>query len=354
MTEKEILRALSYVEDPDLKKDIVTLGMVQNIVIESPKKVRFTVVLTTPACPLKEAIRNACIQAIHHFLGKDIAVDVEMTAQVTDNKKNKQNLEGIKNVILVGSGKGGVGKSTVAVNLAAALAILGAKVGILDADIYGPSIPILLDLQGKQPYVETVNGQNKMLPLEQYGMKVMSIGFLVAPEQALAWRGPMASKALNQLIFDTIWGELDYLVVDLPPGTGDIHISIAQMLPVTGAVIVTTPQQVAAADSLKAISMFLNPHVNVKVLGIIENMAYFIPNDCPEKKYYIFGKGGAEKLSKFAKVDLLGQIPIQEEIAIQSDNGKPIVFDSGHLISQAFLEIAQVIAQKIAILNFNF
>ncbi|GIV43370.1 MAG: iron-sulfur cluster carrier protein [Bacteroidia bacterium] len=353
MTEKDILNALSYVEDPDLKKDLVSLGMIKNIIIHSDKKIAFTVVLTTPACPLKESIKNACIQAIHHFLGKDIAVEVTMSAQVTENKNQKDSLKGIKNVILVGSGKGGVGKSTVAVNLATALAQLGAKVGILDADIYGPSVPILLDLQGKQPYVEPVNGQNKMIPLEQYGMKVMSIGFLVPPEQALAWRGPMASKALHQLVFDTLWGELDYLVVDLPPGTGDIHITMAQMLPVTGAIIVTTPQQVAVADSLKAITMFQNPHVNVKVLGIIENMAYFIPDDAPEKKYFIFGKGGAEKLAKFAKVNLLGQIPIQEQISINSDEGKPIALNVDNFIGKTFHEIAQTIAQQIAILNFK-
>ncbi len=352
MTEKDVLHALSHVDDPDIKKDIVTLGMVKNIVIHSPKKISFTVVLTTPACPLKDAIKNACIQAIHHFLGKDIEVLVEMTAQVTENKNQKEALKGIKNVILVGSGKGGVGKSTVAVNLATALALQGAKVGILDADIYGPSVPILLDLQGMQPKVEQINGQNKMLPLEQYGMKVMSIGFLVPPEQALAWRGPMASKALNQLVFDTLWGELDYLVVDLPPGTGDIHISIAQMLPVSGAVIVTTPQKVAVADSLKAVTMFQNPHLNVKVLGIIENMAYFIPDDMPEKKYFIFGKGGADKLAKFAKVDLLGQIPIQEEVSVNSDFGKPISLNADNNIAKVFLEISQKIAQKIAVLNF--
>lgn len=352
MTEKDILFALSHVDDPDLKKDLVTLGMVKNIVIHSTKKVSFTVVLTTPACPLKEAIKNACIQAIHHFLGKDMEVEVQMSAQVTENRNQKESLRGIKNVILVGSGKGGVGKSTVAVNLAVALAQLGAQVGILDADIYGPSVPILLDLQGKQPSVQSINGQNKMVPLEQYGLKVMSIGFLVQPEQALAWRGPMASKALQQLIFDTLWGDLDYLVVDLPPGTGDIHISIAQILPVTGAVIVTTPQQVAVADSLKAITMFQNPQVNVKVLGIIENMAYFIPDEYPEKKYYIFGKGGAEKLSKFAKVDLLGQIPMQENVAIHSDEGKPVALNVDNLLGQTFSQMAQKIAQKIAILNY--
>lgn len=352
MTEKDILHALSHVDDPDLKKDLVSLGMVKNIVIHSAKKVSFTVVLTTPACPLKEAIKNACIQAIHHFLGKDIEVEVQMSAQVTENRNQKESLRGIKNVILVGSGKGGVGKSTVAVNLAVALAQLGAQIGILDADIYGPSVPILLDLQGRQPLVESIHGQNQMIPLEQYGLKVMSIGFLVQPEQALAWRGPMASKALQQLIFDTLWGDLDYLVVDLPPGTGDIHISIAQMLPVAGAVIVTTPQQVAVADSLKAITMFQNPHVNVKILGIIENMAYFVPEDHPEKKYYIFGKGGAEKLSKFAKVDLLGQIPLQENVAIHSDEGKPVALNVDNLIGQTFSQIAQKIAQKIAILNY--
>jgi ATP-binding protein involved in chromosome partitioning len=353
MTEKDVLFALSHVDDPDLKKDLITLGMIKNVVIHSDKKVSFTVVLTTPACPLKEAIKNACIQAIHHFLGKNIEVDVEMTAHVTENKNSKENFQNIKNVILVGSGKGGVGKSTIAVNLATALSLHGAKVGILDADIYGPSVPILLDLQGKKPLIQVVDGHNKMLPLEQYGLKVMSIGFLIEPEQALAWRGPMASKALHQLIFDTFWGELDYLVVDLPPGTGDIHISIAQMLPVSGAVIVTTPQQVAVADSLKAITMFQNPHVNVKILGIIENMAYFIPNDQPEKKYYIFGKGGAEKLAKFANVDLLGQIPIQEEVAINSDLGKPISLNVDDSLGKSFFQTAQKIAQKIAIFNFS-
>lgn len=347
-----VLRALSEVEDPDLKRDIVSLGMVQDILIDG-KHVSFKVVLTTPACPLKDAIKQACIRAVKHFCGEDVEVEPIMTAKVMGRFTDKNSiLPGVKHIILVGSGKGGVGKSTVAVNIAVGLQKSGASVGILDADIYGPSLPILLGIQGMKPKIRLENGKDKMVPIEHYGIEAMSIGLLVEPEQALAWRGPMASKAITQLITDTAWGELDYLVIDLPPGTGDIHITVAQSLPVSGAIIVTTPQKLAAADSLKAVTMFQNPQVAVPILGIVENMAYFTPTDAPNKRYHLFGKGGGELLAFHAKSMVLEQIPMTEDLAEQADEGIPIALKKGHPAANAFMSLAQKIAQQISIQQF--
>jgi ATP-binding protein involved in chromosome partitioning len=354
LNEKSVLKALSYVNDPDLNKDLVTLNMIKDIIV-GEKKVTFTVVLTTPACPMKESIQNACINAIHHFIDKDIDVNVNMTANVTsilDKKDNK--LKGIKNIVAIASGKGGVGKSTLTSNLAIALSKMGAKVGIIDADIYGPSIPIMFGLNGQKPGMREIDGKAMIMPLEKFDIKILSIGLLINEDQAVVWRGPMVTKALNQFFYDCDWGELDYLLVDLPPGTGDIQLSLAQMIPVTGAVFVTTPQNVAIADVIKSINMFKLPGVEVSILGIVENMAYFTPEDMPEKKYYIFGKNGGKELAKTFEINFLGQIPLVQDVRKGGDEGNPITRDNEGPTSLAFKEIAQNLAQQIAIKNANF
>src|SRR5690606_22148193 len=284
ITEEAVLKALSQVDDPDLGKDLVTLNMVKDITIND-KQVSFTVELTTPACPMKDMIKKACVNAIRIFVDKEAEVTVNMTARVNSNRKDGgQVLPDVKNIIAVASGKGGVGKSTVSVNLALALAAQGAKVGILDADIYGPSQPIMLGIQGERPMMRQVGEKGMIEPIERFGIKVMSIGLLVDEKQAVIWRGPMATSAIRQFISDVYWGDLDYLILDLPPGTGDIHLTIVQTVPVTGAVVVTTPQAVAMADAKKAMMMFKQGQINVPVLGVIENMAYFTPAELPENK----------------------------------------------------------------------
>src|SRR5688572_13798907 len=308
-SQSDILKALSTVDDPDLHRDLVTLGMIKDVKVE-PKKVSFTVVLTTPACPLKEKIRQDCEEAIKKVTGNDVAIEINMTSSVTSLRDNAVLLTGVKNIIAIASGKGGVGKSTVTSNLAVSLAKAGAKVGLIDADIYGPSIPTMFNCEFEQPVVKQVNGRNIIVPIEQYGVKLVSIGFLAPPDSAIVWRGPMASSALKQFFNDVDWGELDYLLIDLPPGTSDIHLTLVQTVPVTGAVIVTTPQKVALADANKGLAMFKQAAINVPVLGVIENMAYFTPEELPDNKYYIFGKDGGKNLSEKHNVPLLGQIPL--------------------------------------------
>jgi ATP-binding protein involved in chromosome partitioning len=351
ITKEKVLEALSYVDDPDLKKDLVTLNMIRDIEIDG-KKVSFSVVLTTPACPMKTMIQNACINAILHYVDAEAEVTANMTSQVTSGRDNKNNmLPGVRNIIAVASGKGGVGKSTVAANLAVALAANGARVGLVDADIYGPSTPIMFGLENERPFVREIDGKSYMIPIEQYGVKILSIGFLVEPSQAVVWRGPMASRALTQLFSDGDWGELDYMIVDLPPGTGDIHLTLVQHVPLTGAVIVSTPQDVALADARKGIAMFQLPSVNVPVLGIVENMAYFTPEELPENKYYIFGKDGCEKLARELQLDILGQIPLVQSIREGGDEGKPVATDAGHPAGKEFVGLSKSVAQKIAIIN---
>ncbi|MGJ1369011.1 Mrp/NBP35 family ATP-binding protein [Sphingobacterium spiritivorum] len=347
ITKEQILNALSHVEEPDLKKDLVTLHMIQHIEI-FPDKIKFDVVLTTPACPLKGHIEHACRNAIALFVDKNIAVDINMTSNVTSREGNQ--LSGIKNIILVASGKGGVGKSTVAANLALALAEKGAKTGLLDADIYGPSVPIMFGLEGAKPQsVQTTDGKTKILPIEKFDLKLLSIGFFTDPNQPIPWRGPMATSAIKQLFNDADWGELDYLIVDMPPGTGDIHITVAQTYPISGAVIVTTPQQVALADTIKGIGMFMMEGINIPILGIVENMAYFTPAELPENKYYIFGKDGGKRLAQENNVPFLGEIPLVKGISDAGDNGFPILLDKDDPVSVAFLDIAGRTAQQLSI-----
>jgi ATP-binding protein involved in chromosome partitioning len=349
ITEQQVLAALSHVDDPDLKKDLVTLNMIKDIEIEG-KSVRFTVELTTPACPMKEAIHNACVNAIKLMVDQEAEVTVQMTARVLADMNN-QVLPNVRNVIAISSGKGGVGKSTVAANLAVSLARSGAKVALVDADIYGPSLPIMFGFEGARPTLEQVGDKDMLVPFERHGVKLMSIGVLVRPDQAVVWRGPMASKALRQLIFDTNWGDIDYLLVDLPPGTGDLHLTLVQALPVTGAVVVTTPQKVAVADAAKGADMFNLPQVQVPVLGVIENMAYFVPDDQPDKRYLLFGEGGGQKLADAIGAPLLGQIPLREGFADRSDQGAPEAVQADNVLSQAFYALAQTVAQQIAIRN---
>lgn len=351
ITREKVLDALSNVIEPDLGKDLVTLNMIKDVEIDG-KKVSFSVVLTTPACPLKELIQNACINAIKHYVDKEAEVKVNMTSNVTSKSgTNKQTLSGVKNFVAVASGKGGVGKSTIAANLAVALSMQGAKVGILDADIYGPSIPLMFDVLNERPGVTKVFGKSMMVPVENYGVKILSIGFFAETNQAVAWRGPMAVKALTQLFFDADWGELDYLIIDLPPGTGDIHLSLVQAVPLAGAVIVSTPQDVALADARKGIAMFKMPQINVPVLGLIENMAWFTPAELPENKYYIFGKEGTKSLAEELNVPLLGQIPLVQSVREAGDAGRPAVLQETTPIAKALTEMAKNVAQQVAIRN---
>lgn len=356
LTRDAVVHALSQVEDPDLKKDLVSLNMIRDLTVEEAAggKVAFTLVLTTPACPLKDMLVNACKTAIRTLVDKDAQVEIEVTSEVTKAQAPPtpagQMLPQVKNMIAVASGKGGVGKSTVAANLAIALSRTGAKVGLLDADIYGPSIPLMMGLVDAQPLVQEENGKQRMTPLQAHGVQVMSIGFLVGKDQAVVWRGPMASNAFRQLVADTAWEALDYLVVDLPPGTGDIQITLAQQFPLTGAIIVTTPQAVAVSDARKAAGMFLAPSINVPVLGVVENMAYFSPPDMPEKRYAIFGEGGGQALASEFEIPLLGQVPIEEAVRASGDAGTPAVLSDG-ATSQAFGDIAAKLAQQVAIRN---
>lgn len=352
ITNEQVLNALKNVEDPDLKKDLVTLNMIKDVKIID-KNISFTLELTTPACPLKDMLKNACLNAIKFFVDADAVVIINITSRVTKPADTTQ-LSQIKNIILVSSGKGGVGKSTVASNLAIALAARGAKTGLIDADIYGPSVPMMFGLNGAKPSArETEDGKTLILPIEKYGIKLLSLGFFADPDQPVPWRGPMASNAVKQLFNDADWGELDYLVVDLPPGTGDIHITITQSFPIAGAVIVTTPQQVALADTRKGLAMFRMPGINIPVLGVVENMAYFTPAELPENKYHLFGKDGGKELAISFDVPFLGEIPIVQSITEGGDQGAPVALDKNNILSGVFDEIAGRVAQQVAINNAN-
>ena len=351
-TQSDIIKALSTVEDPDLKRDLVSLNMIKDVTAD-PNRVSFTVVLTTPACPLKEKIRQDCQDAVEKVVGPSVEIKINITSSVTTLRNNAPLLPGVKNIVAIASGKGGVGKSTVTTNLAVALAQAGAKVGLIDADIYGPSIPTMFNCEFEQPSVKQINGKNIIIPIEQYGVKLISIGFLTPPDSAVVWRGPMASAALKQFFGDADWGELDYLLIDLPPGTSDIHLTMVQTVPVTGAVIVTTPQKVALADANKAMAMFKQVQINVPVLGVVENMAYFTPEELPDNKYFIFGQGGGKNLSEKYNVPLLGQIPLVQGIRESGDSGLPAVLKEG-LTATTFKDLAEALARQIAIRNANF
>lgn len=355
MTPEQILKALSNVQEPDLGKDLVTLNMVKDIAITG-NNVSFTVVLTTPACPMKDLIRNACINAVKLLVNKEANVTVNFTANTSSTRKDTQSvLPKVKNIIAVVSGKGGVGKSTVAANLALAIATSGASVGLMDADIYGPSVPIMFGVRGQRPMMRPVEGSDKgmIVPLEKHGIKLMSIGLLVDEKNAVVWRGPMASSAIRQFATDVDWDELDYLVIDMPPGTGDIHLTLMQTVPVTGVVVVTTPQEVALADAKKGIAMFGQAQIKVPIIGLVENMSYFTPAELPENKYYIFGKEGGKNLAEEYDIPFLGQIPLVQSIREGGDNGVPIMVSDDNVTKRAFMEFAANAIRSIAMRNAN-
>ncbi|HTB51997.1 MAG TPA: Mrp/NBP35 family ATP-binding protein [Ferruginibacter sp.] len=353
MTNEEILKALSNVQEPDLGKDLVTLNMVKDIVVDG-KNVSFTVVLTTPACPLKDMIKNACINAVKLLVNKEANVTVNFTSNTSTNRKDaKTILSGVKNIIAVVSGKGGVGKSTVASNLALALSEGGAKVGLMDADIYGPSVHIMFGVRGERPLMREVDGKGVIVPLERYGIKLMSIGLLIDERQAVVWRGPMVSSAIKQFVGEVDWGELDYLIIDMPPGTGDIHLTVVQTVPVTGVIVVTTPQTVALADAKKGIAMFGQAQLKVPIIGLVENMSYFTPAELPDNKYYLFGKDGGKNLAEEFDIPFLGQIPIVQSIREGGDLGIPVMAGDDEIVKKAFIDFAGKAARGIAMRNAN-
>ena len=360
---KEILKALETITIAGEGKNMVESGAVTNVITFGDEAV-VDLVLTTPAMHIKKRAEDDIKKTIHDLVSPDAKVKVNIKVETPTktttgaegemvNQIKAKAIPGMKNIIAIASGKGGVGKSTITANLAVTLAKMGFSVGILDADIYGPSMPIMFDVESEKPISVEVNGKSKMKPVESYGIKILSIGFFTAPSQAVIWRGPMASKALNQMIFDADWGELDFMLLDLPPGTGDIHLSIVQSLPITGVVVVSTPQAVALSDAKKGVSMFMSDSINVPVLGIIENMAYFTPEELPNNKYYIFGKEGAKNLSEDLKVPFLGEVPIVQSIREAGDYGRPAAMQTGSIIENVFEEITKNVVREVVSRNEN-
>lgn len=353
LNRQSILEALVHVRYPGTGKDIVSSGMVQdNLVIEG-NKVTFSIYFEKPNDPFAKSVVKAAEQAIHTYVGEEVDIkgNVEIIFKEAPAPKPASILPNVKNIIAVSSGKGGVGKSTVSSNLAISLAALGYKVGLLDADILGPSLPKMFGVESAHPEMTEIDGKHMIMPIEKYGIKMVSIGFFVDPAQALVWRGTVASNALKQLITDTQWGELDYFVMDLPPGTGDIHLTLVQTMGITGAIVVTTPQEVALADARKGINMFTGEKVNVPVLGIVENMAWFTPAELPENKYYIFGKDGGKRLADELEVPLLGQIPLVQSIRECGDAGRPVAVSNDSIMSMAFRSLAENVVERVNFRN---
>ena len=345
---KLILDALSTVRYPGTGKNIVEAGMVDDNIRIDGNKVSFSLIFEKPTDPFMKSVVKAAETAILTYVGEDVEIagNISVTTVQQARPEVGKLLPQVKNIIAISSGKGGVGKSTVAANLAVALAKLGYKVGLLDADIFGPSIPKMFQVEDARPYAEMIDGRELIVPIEKYGVKLLSIGFFVNPDQATLWRGGMASNALKQLIGDAAWGDLDYFLIDLPPGTSDIHLTVVQTLAVTGAVVVSTPQQVALADARKGINMFTNEKVNVPILGLVENMAWFTPAELPQNRYYIFGKEGAKKLAAEMKVPLIGQIPIVQSICEGGDDGKPVALNEDSVTGQAFIQLAEELVRQ--------
>ena len=355
LNKQDILQALETISEPGEGGNLVESGALTNIVIFGDEVV-VDVTIKNPSLQAKKKTEVEIMKAIHDKVYEKAKVKVNIKVEATQKPKNEikgKSIPGIQNIVAVASGKGGVGKSTVTANLAATLAKMGFKVGVLDADIYGPSIPIMFDVEHDRPIAVDVNGKSKMKPIENYGVKILSIGFFTRPDQAVIWRGPMAAKALNQMIFDAAWDDLDFLLVDLPPGTGDIHLSIMQSLPITGAVVVSTPQNVALADARKGVAMFQQESINVPVLGIVENMAYFTPEELPTNKYYIFGKEGARNLAEDLKVPFLGEIPLVQSIREAGDVGRPAAMQTATPLENAFEKLTQNIVQEVVSRNEN-
>ena len=340
-----IKEALSTVRYPGTGKDIISMDMLEDDIRIAGNTVSFSLIFEKPSDPFIKSIVKSAEAAIKLKAEEDVQVTINVKARQAARPEVGKLLPGVKNVIAVASGKGGVGKSTIAANLAVALAKAGYKVGLLDADIFGPSMPKMFNMEEARPYAENIDGRDLIIPIEQYGLKLLSIGFFVESDQAVLWRGAMASNALKQLIADAHWGDLDYFVLDMPPGTSDIHLTLVQTLGITGAVVVSTPQQVALADARKGIDMFTNEKVNVPVLGLVENMAWFTPAELPENKYYLFGKEGCKRLAEEMSVPLLGQIPIVQSICEGGDNGKPVALDENSIVGKAFQDLAKAVVE---------
>jgi ATP-binding protein involved in chromosome partitioning len=350
---KEIIKALETITVAGEGKNMVESGAIANVVTFGDEVV-VDLVLHVPALHIRKRAEDDIKKTILELVSPDAKIKINVKIEAPEKSEvTEKTIPGIKNIVAVASGKGGVGKSTVTANLAVTLAKMGFSVGILDADIYGPSMPIMFDVESAKPLSVTIDGKSKMKPIESYDVKILSIGFFTSPSQAVIWRGPMAGKALNQMIFDAEWGELDFLLVDLPPGTGDIHLSIMQSLPITGAVIVSTPQAVALSDTRKGVSMFMSEAINIPVLGIIENMAYFTPEELPNNKYYIFGKEGAKNLAEDLQVPFLGEVPIVQSIREAGDFGRPAAMQTGTITETVFEKITRNVVQEVVNRNKN-
>ena len=346
---QDIEQALKTITVPGEGQNMIESKAVKNIMVFADEVI-IDITISNPSLQAKKRTEVDILKTIHELVYAKAKIQVNVKVDAPAQPKNEikgKSIPGIQNIVAVASGKGGVGKSTVTSNLAVSLSKMGFKVGILDADIYGPSIPIMFDVQNEKPLAVTVDGKSKMKPVESYGVKILSIGFFTKPDQAVVWRGPMASKALNQMIFDAAWGTLDFLLIDLPPGTGDIHLSIMQSLPITGAVVVSTPQTVALADAKKGVAMFQQESINVPVLGIIENMAYFTPEELPDNKYYLFGKAGAKHLAEDLNIPFLGEIPLVQSVREAGDLGRPAALQVATPIEDAFNKITQNVAQEV-------
>ena len=351
---KDVLKALEQITVPGEGANMVESGAIQNVLTFGDEVV-VEISITNPAMQARKKVESEIEKCIKQNISENakVKVNVKVVAAAEKPEIKGNQLPGMRNIIAISSGKGGVGKSTVTANVAISLSKMGFKVGILDADVYGPSIPMMFDVEGARPLAETIDGKSKMKPVESYGVKVLSIGFFTKPDQAVIWRGPMASKALNQLIFDAAWGELDFLLLDLPPGTGDIHLSIMQALPITGAVVVSTPQNIALADARKGVAMFQQESIKVPVLGIVENMAYFTPEELPDNKYYIFGEGGAKNLASDLNVPFLGELPIVQSIREAGDIGRPAALQEGTVVEGVITDITRNIVTEVIKRNDN-
>ena len=355
ITKNAVLNTLKKISVPGEGENIIDKGVVKNVMIFGDQ-VDIDLQLENPSLQARKKLEVTILKAIHEQVYEKAKININIKVVPVKNQINSikgKPIPGIENIIAISSGKGGVGKSTVTSNIAVTLAQMGCKVGILDADIYGPSIPTMFDMEGSKPLSVEVNGKSKMKPIENYGVKILSIGFFTKPEQAVIWRGPMAAKALNQMIFDAAWGDLDFLLIDLPPGTGDIHLSIVQSLPISGAMVVSTPQNIALADAKKGISMFQQENIQVPVLGVIENMSYFTPEELPENKYYIFGERGAEYLAKDKGVPFLGSLPLVQSVREASDYGRPACLQEKTAIANEFIQITKNLVSQVVYRNKN-